>query len=251
MLGLVRDLARKRRLTVADHHPQVQGGDGVRRRGHGAAPRQLAGERQGRGPDRDDMTRDDDRRAAAPRRARTRAPTPRAGAVRLAVEDLERRRRRRRRPAVRGVTLAVRAGEIVGIAGVSGNGQKELVEVLGGQREADERPNASSTASPITPRRDETQRHDCRVLPEEPLRNGCVPRMTVADNLHSAASTAPPWRPAAGWLDRARCRDDARAHDRALRLKTPLAATRRSACCPAATCSAACWRANSTAKSIS
>ena len=39
-------------------------------------------------------------------------------------------------PAVNGVTLAVRAGEIVGIAGVSGNGQSELVQVLGGQRDA-------------------------------------------------------------------------------------------------------------------
>src|SRR5262249_37580436 len=39
-------------------------------------------------------------------------------------------------PAVRDVTVEVRAGEIVGIAGVSGNGQSELVEVLAGQRTA-------------------------------------------------------------------------------------------------------------------
>ena len=31
----------------------------------------------------------------------------------------------------------IRAGEIVGIAGVSGNGQRQLVEVLAGQREAE------------------------------------------------------------------------------------------------------------------
>ncbi|PYO57301.1 MAG: hypothetical protein DMD83_09940 [Candidatus Rokuibacteriota bacterium] len=37
--------------------------------------------------------------------------------------------------AVDRVSLAVRPGEIVGIAGVSGNGQRELVEALIGQRE--------------------------------------------------------------------------------------------------------------------
>ena len=37
-------------------------------------------------------------------------------------------------PAIEAVNLKVQAGEIVGIAGVSGNGQSELVEVLSGQR---------------------------------------------------------------------------------------------------------------------
>ena len=39
-------------------------------------------------------------------------------------------------PAVRRANLVVRSREIVGIAGVAGNGQRELVEVLAGQREA-------------------------------------------------------------------------------------------------------------------
>src|SRR5215468_62824 len=39
--------------------------------------------------------------------------------------------------AVHDVSLSVRGGEIVGIAGVSGNGQRQLVEVLAGQREAE------------------------------------------------------------------------------------------------------------------
>src|ERR1700732_586150 len=39
--------------------------------------------------------------------------------------------------AVHEVSLTVRGGEIVGIAGVSGNGQRQLVEVLAGQREAE------------------------------------------------------------------------------------------------------------------
>ncbi len=37
-------------------------------------------------------------------------------------------------PALKGITLAVRQGEILGIAGVGGNGQKELSEVLSGMR---------------------------------------------------------------------------------------------------------------------
>ena len=40
-------------------------------------------------------------------------------------------------PAVRGLSLAVHAGEIVGIAGVDDNGQAELVEVIAGLRLAD------------------------------------------------------------------------------------------------------------------
>lgn len=40
-------------------------------------------------------------------------------------------------PAVFGVSLAVRAGEVLGIAGVSGNGQTELVEAIAGLRPVD------------------------------------------------------------------------------------------------------------------
>ncbi len=58
-----------------------------------------------------------------------------AGPVLLAVEDVW-ADDDRRLPALRGLNLQVRSGEIVGIAGVDGNGQRELAEVLVGTRPA-------------------------------------------------------------------------------------------------------------------
>ncbi|MCA8928561.1 MAG: ABC transporter ATP-binding protein [Alphaproteobacteria bacterium] len=77
--------------------------------------------------------------------------------------------------------LSVHAGEVVGIAGVSGNGQTELMELLAGQRplEAGEiRVHGQRFAAT----RAEAQRHKVRYLPEEPLRNACAPAMSVAEN---------------------------------------------------------------------
>jgi simple sugar transport system ATP-binding protein len=84
--------------------------------------------------------------------------------------------------AVRAASLAVGAGEIVGMAGVSGNGQRELVEVLAGQREP-ESGEVRVGGAPYTPRRAEMRRRKVFVLAEEPLRNACVRGMSVAENL--------------------------------------------------------------------
>jgi len=84
--------------------------------------------------------------------------------------------------AVRGLQLTIHAGEIVGIAGVSGNGQRELVEVLAGQRQA----TAGTILVqdlPFQPTREKIMRHKIFCLPEEPLQNTCVGRMSLAENL--------------------------------------------------------------------
>jgi simple sugar transport system ATP-binding protein len=86
------------------------------------------------------------------------------------------------RMAVNDVSLRVAAGEIVGVAGVAGNGQRELVEALLAQREGASgaiRVNGENFSGT----RAELARHHVGSLPEEPLRNGVVARLSVAENM--------------------------------------------------------------------
>jgi len=106
-----------------------------------------------------------------------------SGAEHLRVEALCADNDRGHR-AVDAVSFKVRPGEILGIAGVSGNGQRELVEVLAGQREA----SGGSIlihGEAYRPTRAMMLHHKVACLPEEPLRNACVPGMSVAENLVS------------------------------------------------------------------
>ncbi len=85
-------------------------------------------------------------------------------------------------PVLKGVDLHVRPGEILGIAGVSGNGQKELVEVLIGQRQKSGG-RILVNGEYYAGLRKELTKHKVYSLPEEPLRNACVPGLSVAHNL--------------------------------------------------------------------
>jgi simple sugar transport system ATP-binding protein len=78
--------------------------------------------------------------------------------------------------------LNVRAGEIVGIAGISGNGQKELAEILAGQRPP-ETGTIRVKGAAYGATREETRVNNVRFIPEEPLHNACAPKMTVTENL--------------------------------------------------------------------
>lgn len=93
--------------------------------------------------------------------------------------------------ALSGVNLTVHSGEIVGIAGVSGNGQRELVEVLAGQRPATSG-QVVINGERYSATRAEMFKHRVFVLPEEPLRNACVPHMSVAENLALRTFDRPP-----------------------------------------------------------
>lgn len=85
-------------------------------------------------------------------------------------------------PAVKGVSLSVARGEIVGIAGVAGNGQRELVEALVGLRRA-EGGRVSVNGREITNQPPKVViEHGVCYVPGERL-TGLVPEMSVAENL--------------------------------------------------------------------
>src|SRR5439155_18197037 len=112
--------------------------------------------------------------------------------------------------AVREVSLAVGAGEILGVAGVSGNGQRELVEALAGQR----RPESGIVrvaGAAYRPTRGQIRRRGVFVLPEEPSRNECVRQMTVAEHRALRSFDRPTIALAGGVLNRLQYRATGRA----------------------------------------
>jgi simple sugar transport system ATP-binding protein len=86
-------------------------------------------------------------------------------------------------PALRGISFSVREGEILGIAGVEGNGQTELVEVLTGLRKA-EGGRAELDGQVITNRSPRSIRElGTGHIPEDRRRRGLVLDFSVAQNL--------------------------------------------------------------------
>jgi simple sugar transport system ATP-binding protein len=114
-----------------------------------------------------------------------------AGEVRLELRDFSMAARDPFGVALRHVDLEVRAGEIVGIAGVSGNGQKELLAALSG-----ETIGAHGGSISLCGRRVDTLgAADRRALglgfiPEERLGRGAVPAMSLAENALLTGSRA-------------------------------------------------------------
>ncbi|WP_293577275.1 ABC transporter ATP-binding protein [Phaeobacter sp.] len=78
---------------------------------------------------------------------------------------------------VKDLNLTVRAGEIVGIAGVAGNGQSELLEVLGGMRSGDGNIRLNGTDLPLSGKgSDARARRSAHVahVPEDRQREGLI-----------------------------------------------------------------------------
>jgi len=122
-------------------------------------------------------------------------------------------------PALEKLNLKVHAGEIVGIAGVSGNGQSELVEVLSGQRPLKDG-RILIKQKPFEPTRDAFYKLKIFGLPEEPLKNATVPKMTVAENMAFRTFDKPPTAKLGWWLSPGPMRAKARELIARYRVKT-------------------------------
>ncbi|NJN94560.1 MAG: ABC transporter ATP-binding protein [Anaerolineales bacterium] len=85
------------------------------------------------------------------------------------------------RPALRGVSLEVRSGEILGIAGVAGNGQSELAQVITGLRPCSGSIKISgdevSNQPPIA-----AIRSGVAHVPEDRSKVGTAPNMSITEN---------------------------------------------------------------------
>jgi ABC-type uncharacterized transport system ATPase subunit len=113
--------------------------------------------------------------------------------------------------AVAGISFEVRAGEILGVAGVQGNGQTELCEALMGLRPA-------SSGSVRLSGRDITRaapreriRAGIGYVPEDRQADGMIADFSVADNMVLDVYDRPPYAKHGIALDLAAARDNATA----------------------------------------
>jgi simple sugar transport system ATP-binding protein len=123
-------------------------------------------------------------------------------------------------PRVKGCSLEVRSGEILGIAGVAGNGQRELVEALMGVRAAaggrlrigDADVTGAGTARLLA--------LGVTYIPEDRLQDGFLPKGNVVQNLILGFHRRPPYTKGA-WLDWKTAFGVARRLIEEYRIKTP------------------------------
>ncbi len=85
--------------------------------------------------------------------------------------------------AVKDLSIHVRSGEIVGVAGVSGNGQRELAEAIFGLRPV-ERGEVTIAGQPVaSPAPAAVRAMGLSYVPEERMRDGVIGEFSVAENM--------------------------------------------------------------------
>jgi simple sugar transport system ATP-binding protein len=126
-------------------------------------------------------------------------PQP-VGEPRITVADLE-VRGDRGTLAVKNLNLQVHAGEIVGVAGVSGNGQRELAEGIFGLRPIERGGVQLGEEWTWPPSPKKVRSLGLAYVPEERMRDGTVGDFSVAENLMLVDYNSPPYV-RAGFLNR-------------------------------------------------
>ncbi|MGD8849589.1 MAG: ABC transporter ATP-binding protein, partial [Anaerolineales bacterium] len=121
------------------------------------------------------------------------------GEVRLRLENIS-ALSERGTPALIDISLEVRSGEILGLAGVSGNGQRELAEVITGLRPVTDGKvflEGEDLSSKSVGERTEKM---LSYIPEERMRDGMIRNFTVSENLILREHNKPPYA-SSGFLD--------------------------------------------------
>ncbi len=124
-----------------------------------------------------------------------------AGEVVLELDDVS-VDERSRRGRLDQLSMTVRAGEVVGIAGVSGNGQRPLAEVAAGLIEPD-RGRVRVNGRDVTGRPRAARKAGLSYVPEDRIGTGLASSLSVAENLQLTRAHRP-------LLDRGRWSTDAR-----------------------------------------
>ena len=114
---------------------------------------------------------------------RSASPRP-AGDPVLSVKNLSMPVPAGQRVGLREVSFELRAGEILGVAGVSGNGQSLLLSALSGEEIGMPHDAMRLMGQPIGRLRPAARRElGLRAIPEERLGRGCVPEMGLDENM--------------------------------------------------------------------
>ncbi|HWI80797.1 ABC transporter ATP-binding protein [Ramlibacter sp.] len=121
------------------------------------------------------------------------------GEVVLRVRDLRLPREDQFGADLEGISMEVRAGEVVGIAGVSGNGQRELLYALSGEDTRAEPSAIELSGKAVGGYGPAHRRHlGVHFVPEDRLGRGAVPTLGLAHNLMLTRTES---IRASGWID--------------------------------------------------
>lgn len=107
---------------------------------------------------------------------------PKLGEVRLELKNVH-ALSDRETPALRGIDLRIQSGEIVGLAGVSGNGQAELAQVITGLRHAEQGQVLIDGKEMTGKLPAQIIRCGLAYIPEERMRDGMVQDFSISENI--------------------------------------------------------------------